>query len=126
MTDSMKRAMEETRRRREVQVEYNQENGITPQSIVKPIDAVLVAIAEADYATPPLESAAEIELLSPDQRNTLIADLERQMREAAKAFEFEKAAQYRDRIKALKTPTPYEQTEVGGADRLGGGWLNLP
>jgi excinuclease ABC subunit B len=119
MTDSMKRAMEETRRRREVQVEYNLENGITPQSIVKPIDAVLVAIAEADYATPPLESAAEIELLSPDQRNTLIADLERQMREAAKAFEFEKAAQYRDRIKVLKTPTPYEQTEVGGADRLG-------
>jgi excinuclease UvrABC nuclease subunit len=41
------------------------------------------------------------------------------MRAAAKAFEFEKAAQYRDRIKALKTPTPYEQTEVGGTDRLG-------
>jgi excinuclease ABC subunit B len=119
MTDSMKRAMEETRRRREVQVAYNLENGITPQTIVKPIDAVLVAIAEADYATPPLESAAELELLSPEQRNSMIADLERQMREAAKAFEFEKAAQFRDRIKVLKTPTPYEQTEVGGSDRNG-------
>ncbi|MGA2436529.1 MAG: excinuclease ABC subunit UvrB, partial [Bryobacteraceae bacterium] len=57
MTDSMRQAIGETNRRRQVQVEYNEENQITPQSIVKPIDMCLVAIAEADYVTVPLEPA---------------------------------------------------------------------
>ncbi len=112
MTDSMRRAISETDRRRRIQVDYNEENGITPQTIVKPIDMALVAIAEADYVTPPLESDDDIALLSPEQRNTLIGDLETQMREAAKAFEFEKAAQLRDRIKALKEPTPFEKIGI--------------
>ena len=119
MTDSMKRAIDETDRRRRIQVEYNIENNITPQSIIKPIDMSLVAVCEGDYVTPPIESDAEIDLLTPPQRKELIADLERKMREAAKAFEFEKAAQYRDRVKALKTPSPYEKVEVGGI--AGGG-----
>jgi excinuclease ABC subunit B len=119
MTDSMRKAMGETERRRRIQTDYNEANGITPQSIVKPIDMSLVAISEADYVTPPLEDEGEIELLSVEQRNALIDDMEKKMREAAKAFEFEKAAQYRDRIKALKAPKPYEQTEAGGPDRLG-------
>ena len=55
MTDSMRRAIDETNRRRAIQVAYNEENGITPQSIVKPIDMSLVAIAEADYVTIPAE-----------------------------------------------------------------------
>jgi excinuclease ABC subunit B len=119
MTDSMKRAISETDRRRRIQVDYNTENDITPQSIVKPIDMSLIAVAEMDYVTPPLGGDEEVELLSVEQRNNLIEDLERKMREAAKAFEFEKAAQYRDRVKALKSPTPYEQNTAGGTDRLG-------
>ncbi|MBI4893926.1 MAG: excinuclease ABC subunit UvrB [Acidobacteria bacterium] len=119
MTDSMKRALGETDRRRRIQSDYNEANGITPQSIVKPIDMSLVAVTEADYVTPPLEDDTEIELLSVEQRNQLIEELDRKMREAAKAFEFETAAKYRDRIKALKAPKPYEQSETGGPDRLG-------
>src|SRR5207247_4974017 len=56
MTDSMRRAIEETSRRRNVQMQYNEANGITPQSIIKPIDLSLIAIAEGDYVTIPLEA----------------------------------------------------------------------
>ncbi len=120
MTDSMRRAIEETGRRRRIQNQYNEEHGITPETIVKPIDMTLARIAEADYVTPPLEEAPEEPaLLSPEQREKLIAELEAKMREAARAFEFEKAAQYRDRIKALRTPKPYEPVEAVGIDRLG-------
>jgi excinuclease ABC subunit B len=119
VTDSMRRALEETSRRRRIQTDYNEQNGITPQSIVKPIDMALVAIAESDYATPPLESDEEIALLSPAGRQALIADLEVRMKEAAKAFDFENAAAIRDRIKALKTPQPYEHTATDRPDGLG-------
>jgi excinuclease ABC subunit B len=102
MTDSMRRALEETGRRRQTQVEYNERNGITPQSIVKPIDMSLVAVAEADYVTVPLESDEEVENLTPEQRIKFIAELEERMRDAARKFEFEKAAQLRDRVKGLK------------------------
>lgn len=102
MTDSMKRALDETARRRTVQVEYNERNNITPQSIVKPVDMSLVAVAEGDYVTVPLESDEEVEALSPEQRQRFIGELEEAMREAARKFEFEKAAQLRDRVKGLK------------------------
>jgi excinuclease ABC subunit B len=102
MTDSMKKAIEETTRRRRTQVEYNERNGITPQSIIKPVDMSLVAIAEADYVTVPLESDDEIESMTPEQRNRLLDELEARMREAARKFEFEKAAQIRDKLKALR------------------------
>jgi excinuclease ABC subunit B len=108
MTDSMKRAIDETDRRRRIQVDYNEEHGITPESIVKPIDMSLVAISEADYVTPPDEAEEDLALLTPPQRNALIDELDRKMRDAARNFEFEKAAQFRDRIKALKTPRPFE------------------
>ncbi len=101
MTDSMKRAIDETNRRRVVQLTYNAENGIIPQSIIKPIDMTLVAIAEGDYVTIPAETEAESDL-PPAEREKLIEDLERGMREAARKFEFEKAAQLRDRIKQLR------------------------
>jgi excinuclease ABC subunit B len=102
MTDSMKRAIEETTRRRRTQQEYNELNGITPQSIIKPIDMSLVAIAEADYVTVPLESDDEIDQMTPQQRDRLLGELEERMREAARKFEFEKAAQIRDKLKALR------------------------
>jgi excinuclease ABC subunit B len=105
MTDSMRRALDETNRRRAIQVAYNVENGITPQSILKPIDMSLVAVAEGDYVTVPLEPENEAEDLTPEQRDQLIAELEQRMRESAKRFEFEKAAQLRDRVKALRAPT---------------------
>ena len=101
MTESMRTAIEETNRRRKIQVQYNEENNITPQSIIKPIDMSLVAIAEADYVTVPLEEEAEGEV-PPEQLGRYIGELEQKMREAAKKFEFEQAAQIRDRIKTLK------------------------
>jgi excinuclease ABC subunit B len=101
MTDSMSYAIGETNRRRARQMEYNQEHGITPESIVKPVDMVLASIVEADYVTVPLEEP-ESEPSTPDQLQALMANLEKQMREAAKRFEFEKAAELRDRVKALK------------------------
>jgi excinuclease ABC subunit B len=102
MTDSMRKALEETSRRRQVQVEYNERNGIVPQSIVRPIDMSLVAVAEGDYVTVPLETDEEVEGLTPEQRARFIGELEESMRDAARKFEFEKAAQLRDRVKALK------------------------
>ncbi len=118
ITDSMNRAIRETERRRAIQRAYNEINQITPQTIVKPIDMSLVAVAEADYVTVPLDEEPDADLqLSPSQREALIADLQSKMREAAKAFEFEKAAKFRDRIKELKASEVYERptiTRVGG------------
>ena len=101
LTDSIRQAVAETNRRRDKQQRFNEENGITPESIVKPVDMALAAVVAADYLTVPAEFE-EAEPTSPDQLDQLIASLEKQMREAAKQFEFEKAAQLRDRIKALK------------------------
>jgi len=106
LTDSMKKAISETDRRRLIQSDYNEVNGITPQSIIKPIDMSLIRIAESDYVTIPLEPESPESELDPKLKHELIANLEARMREAAKLFEFEKAAQLRDRIKALKSPTP--------------------
>jgi excinuclease ABC subunit B len=100
-TDSMRTAISETNRRRAKQLRYNEEFGITPESIIKPVDMALAQITGADYVTVPLDLPDD-ELVPRDQLDALIAGLEKQMREAAKQFEFEKAAQLRDRIKALK------------------------
>ncbi len=105
MTDSMRRALDETARRRVTQVAYNERNHIVPQSIVKPIDMSLVAVAEGDYVTVPLEADEEVENLTPEQRQRFIGELEERMREAARKFEFEKAAQLRDRVKSLRLPS---------------------
>ena len=112
MTDSMRRAIDETGRRRKIQEAYNEEHGITPQSILKPIDSTLVAVAEGDYVTIPLEPEDPDQELTPEQRSKLIAELETRMKEAAKHFEFEKAAQFRDRIKELRTRVLYEESPV--------------
>jgi excinuclease ABC subunit B len=102
MTDSMKRAIGETNRRREIQVRYNVENDITPQSIIKPVDMTLVAIAEGDYVPVPLEEVEELVPEDPEKIAELIAKLEAEMREAAKRFEFERAAELRDKARELR------------------------
>ena len=94
MTDSMRYAIGETNRRRRVQSDYNEENHITPQTIIKPIDMSLVAVAEGDYVTVPLDEE--------DAESMTVEQLEERMKEAARQFEFEKAAAWRDRLKALK------------------------
>jgi excinuclease ABC subunit B len=120
LTESMKRAIRETDRRRVLQQAYNEANNITPQTIVKPIDMSLVAVAEADYFTVPLETTAAPETeLTPEQRDALIIELEMKMREAAKAFEFEKAAQFRDRMRALKASNIYEEAVASWPDSRG-------
>jgi excinuclease ABC subunit B len=101
VTESMGYAISETNRRRAKQLQFNQENGITPETIVKPVDMALAVITEADYVAVPL-TEDDSEPASADDLAKLVTDLERQMREAAKQFEFEKAAQMRDRIKSLR------------------------
>jgi excinuclease ABC subunit B len=101
ITDSMKRALDETQRRRAIQEVYNRENGIVPKTIVKPIEATLITASEADYFKVPSE-VEEIEDYSPQNIEATIARLEVEMRGAAKRFEFERAAELRDRIKVLR------------------------
>lgn len=105
-TDSMNQAIDETNRRRAKQVTYNKENNITPMSIIKSVDMELARIVEADYVTVPVDDAsldaAAANIKNEKQLAEMLQQLETQMREAAKKFEFEKAAQLRDRIRSLK------------------------
>jgi excinuclease ABC subunit B len=104
MTDSMTKAMNETDRRRAIQEAYNLANGITPQSIVRPLDMSLARIIEADYADlASTETDSIPEFGSQEELDAFIAKLETEMREMAKRFEFEKAAKLRDKIKELRT-----------------------
>ena len=97
----MRRALEESQRRREIQEEYNQEHGIIPQTIVKSIDATLVTAYEADYFKVPLDLDA-LEEYSPKQLKETITQLEVDMRMAAKDMKFEQAAEIRDRLRYLR------------------------
>jgi excinuclease ABC subunit B len=102
-TDSMKAAIGETSRRRALQEAYNTEHGITPESIRKNIGELLSSVYEADYvAVPPVADGAEDRYRTVDDIEREAKALEKQMREAAKALEFEKAADLRDRIKSLR------------------------
>ncbi len=104
MTDSMKHALDETNRRRAIQQAYNEANGITPESIVRPLDMTLVAIVGADYTDlTSMEADGIPEFKSQEELDAYIAKLESDMRESAKRFEFEKAAKLRDAIKELRT-----------------------
>ena len=103
MTDSMRRAIDETDRRRAIQRAYNEENGITPQSIVSQVDMGLAAILKAEYGEVEVEETAGMpELASQADLDAYIARLEAEMREAARKFEFERAARLRDSIKELR------------------------
>ncbi|MGB6682215.1 MAG: excinuclease ABC subunit UvrB [Candidatus Acidiferrum sp.] len=105
-TGSMNQAIDETNRRRTKQLEYNKENNITPMSIIKSVDMDLACIVEADYVTVSTDDteldAATAKIKNEQQLAEMLQQLETQMREAAKKFEFERAAQLRDRIRSLK------------------------
>jgi len=103
MTDSMKRAMDETDRRRAIQRAYNQEHGITPESIIRPLSMSLAGIAESDYVDLTQEAEGLPEFKSQEELDSYIEKLESDMREAAKKFEFEKAAKLRDTVRELRT-----------------------
>jgi excinuclease ABC subunit B len=107
MTDSMQRAIDETDRRRAKQEIYNQENGITPMSIISPLthgaEMTLAGILNADYADLTDEAAGIPDFNTQAELDTYIANLESDMREAAKKFEFEKAVKLRDTIRDLRT-----------------------
>jgi excinuclease ABC subunit B len=101
VTDSMERAIRETERRRRIQMAFNEKHGITPQTIRKKvadlIEATRAAEAKADYVT-----AADVDRMSREERQALIDRLEKEMKEAAKALQFERAAELRDAILELK------------------------
>ena len=102
ITDSMRNAISETNRRRQVQEEYNKKHGITPQSIKKNIQAALRTVYEQDYFTVPITAEEAGEYVPTVNLPALIASLEKQMRAAAKELDFETAADLRDKIRSLR------------------------
>ncbi len=104
VTESMRTAINETERRRALQEAYNQEHGITPQSIVKSIDDVMSSVYEHDYLTPGLRRDATSAFRTQAELDAHIASLQVQMRAAAANLDFEKAANIRDEIKQLRSP----------------------
>jgi len=110
ITGSMKRAIDESNRRRKIQLDYNMENNITPESIQKNIDDILGSAYEADYVTVPIAAEKAGKYLAPDIIRDMIKDMEKEMKEAAARLEFEKAAHLRDEIKSLRK----EELEIMG------------
>jgi excinuclease ABC subunit B len=102
VTGSMERAMMESSRRREIQLEYNRVNHITPTSIQKNIDDILASPYEADYVTVPTLAEEEATYMTQESLDRMIEDLREKMFDAASKLEFEEAARYRDRISALE------------------------
>jgi excinuclease ABC subunit B len=103
MTDSMRACISETSRRRAVQEAYNLEHGITPQSIVREIDAVMSSVYERDYFVQPDPLGAD-RFRTQDELDAHITLLKEQMRAAAANLDFEKAASIRDEVKRLRNP----------------------
>ncbi len=103
MTGSLERAIGETDRRRELQREYNEAHDITPTGIVKDVDNALAAVYDADYVTVPIaaEAPASYDVADEDVSATIVK-LRKEMRAAAERYEFERAAELRDRIFALQ------------------------
>src|SRR3954469_10020620 len=103
MTDSMQRAIDETNRRREKQEAYNEENGITPASVRSALEMSLAGIAESDYVDVTQAADGLPDFKSQEELDAYISGMEADMREAAKKFEFEKAAKLRDTVRDLRT-----------------------
>ena len=101
ITDSMRIAIEETERRRQMQIAYNEAHGITPQTIQKAVRDVIEATKAAE-ATADYVRARPAQSMSPKDRASLVAKLEKEMKEAAKSLQFERAAELRDLIVELK------------------------
>ena len=106
ITDSMREAIEATQRRRKLQIKFNEEHGITPKTIVKPIRDVISAIKAVDEVAE-TDSFADLNFdeLTVKQKKTMIKDLRQQMQEAAKKLDFEGAATLRDAIMELESST---------------------
>jgi excinuclease ABC subunit B len=102
VTDSMRKAIDETTRRRELQEAYNRVHGITPQTIRKAIGGSLLEACEADYVTVDADEPVEDVPADPAALARLVAELRRQMRAAARELDFEGAAALRDRVQALE------------------------
>jgi excinuclease ABC subunit B len=102
MTDSMRRAISETGRRRTLQEAYNEANNIVPTTIRKAIDATMAAVVDADYVTVPIEEPEADADVPRERMEAHMAELEEKMREAARRFDFKQAAAFRDRLQELK------------------------
>ncbi len=101
-TESMRKTIAETKRRREVQGAYNRKNGITPATIKKQIRELLTTVYEADYYTIPVAAEKDEAYLIPEAIPRKIVALEREMMELAQKYEYEKAAGLRDQIRQLR------------------------
>ncbi|MDQ7784990.1 MAG: excinuclease ABC subunit UvrB [Desulfomonilaceae bacterium] len=102
VTDSIRTAIEETGRRRALQMEFNREHGITPTTIHKNIQDILTSIVEQDYVTVEIEPETLTTTVAPEDIPELVRELTEQMFAAARDLEFEKAAELRDRIRELE------------------------
>lgn len=102
ITDSMEKAIEETKRRRTIQQAYNEAHGITPTTIRKEIRDVIRATQAAEESETYFEKVTKGKKLTKDEKATLLISLEKEMKEAAKALDFERAAELRDTILELK------------------------
>jgi len=104
ITDSMRRALDETARRRAVQQAYNEEHGITPESVRRAVDELLVSPVAADYSTVGLEEEQDEAIFDDEQAlEAEVRRLEQEMLAAAERLDFEVAAAHRDRIRYLRT-----------------------
>jgi excinuclease ABC subunit B len=101
VTDSMRRAIQETERRRKAQAKYNKEHGITPEGIKKEVVDILSSIYEKDYYTVPIDELEE-QGIEPKKLSRMVSKLRKEINEAAKRWDFEKAAQLRDRLMKLE------------------------
>ena len=102
ITDSMRRAIAETNRRREKQIRYNQEHGIVPETVRKEVRALLTPTAHVAEAAASYSAVPSVDSMDREHLELLLANLEAEMRQAAKELRFEEAAVLRDRIKELK------------------------
>ena len=102
ITDSLKAAIDETNRRREIQRAYNQEHGIEPATIIKAIDSDLVKMANLDYFEIPGGPRARLDMVADEDIDKAISRLTREMKDAAKNLDFERAAEIRDKLRELK------------------------
>ncbi|MBI3352003.1 MAG: excinuclease ABC subunit UvrB [Nitrospirae bacterium] len=102
ITDSMQSAIQETNRRREIQMKHNEENHIVPVSVKRGIPQALYEVSESDYFTLPLAAETAVPYIPQEELGPIIQSLEKEMRSASKDLNFEKAAEIRNKIKALK------------------------
>jgi excinuclease ABC subunit B len=113
ITDSMRACIDETQRRRAIQHRFNEEHGITPETIRKSIDNVLASVYEADYVSVPVMEQ-KVEYVSLSEVPALIVKLREEMKAAARDYDYERAAELRDRIRKLT------ELEIGFGGELDG------